>query len=265
MRIGENVAAFLKGEIAAGRLPENLGPIQSGVGSVGNAVLRSLQTGGFRGLSMFTEVMQDSALSLMEEGVFSAVSASAVSLEAETRKHFYRNIRDFRDRIVLRPQEISNHPELIRRLGVIALNTPIEADLYGNVNSTHLMGSRIMNGIGGSGDFARNARLSIFATESVAKDGRISYIVPMVSHVDHTEHDVQVIVTEQGVADLRWKTPRERAELLIENCAHPDYRPMLREYLARAEKVSAGKHTPHDLRTALSWHQRCLETGSMKE
>ncbi len=264
-RIGENVVAFLKGEIAAGRLPEKLGPIQSGVGSVGNAVLQSLRSGGFRGLSMFTEVMQDAALPMMEEGVFSAVSASAVSLEAETRKHFYRNILDFRERIVLRPQEISNHPELIRRLGVIALNTPIEADLYGNVNSTHLMGSRIMNGIGGSGDFARNARLSIFATESVAKDGRISCIVPMVSHVDHTEHDVQVIVTEQGVADLRWKTPRERAELLIENCAHPDYRPMLREYLARAEKAAAGKHTPHDLRTALSWHQRYLETGSMKE
>jgi succinyl-CoA:acetate CoA-transferase len=98
---------------------------------------------------------------------------------------------------MLRPQEISNHPELIRRMGLISMNALIEADMYGNVNSTHVMGSSIMNGIGGSGDFARNAYLSIFMTPSTAKDGKISCIVPMVSHVDHTEHDVQVIVTEQ--------------------------------------------------------------------
>ena len=264
-QVGDNVVRFLRGEVAAGRLPETLGPIQSGVGSVGNAVLQSLSAGGFRGLTMYTEVMQDAALRLIEQGVFDRVSASAVSLEAETRRHFYAHIDEFRDKIVLRPQEISNHPEVIRRLGVIALNTPIEADIYGNVNSTHIMGSQIMNGIGGSGDFTRNARVSIFATESTARGGRISCIVPMVSHVDHTEHDVQVVVTEQGVADLRWKTPRERAELLIENCAHPDYRPLLRRYFARAQRVAPGQHTPHDLDAAFSWHRRYLETGSMKE
>ncbi len=263
-QIGENVVNFLKAEVEAGRLPEDLGPIQSGVGSVGNAVLQSLTAGGFRGLTMYTEVMQDSALKLLEQGVFSRVSASAVSLEEETRKHFYEHIAEFGDKIVIRPQEISNHPEVIRRLGVIALNTPIEVDIYGNVNSTHIMGTQIMNGVGGSGDFTRNARLNIFATESTAKDGLISCIVPMVSHVDHTEHDVQIVVTEQGVADLRWKTPVERAELLIEACAHPDYRTLLREYLYRAKQVSAGQHTPHDLREALSWHQRFLDTGSMK-
>ena len=152
----------------------------------------------------------------------------------------------------------------MRRLGVIALNTPIEADIYGNVNSTHIMGTKMMNGLGGSADFARNARISIFATESTAKNGLISCIVPMVSHVDQTEHDVQVVITEQGIADLRWKIPRERAELLIENCAHPDYRPMLRDYYKHALEVSEGKHTPHDLAEALSWHLRFMETGSMK-
>ena len=263
-RIGQNVVNFLKDEVAAGRLPEGLGPIQSGVGSVGNAVLQALNEGGFRGLEMYTEVMQDAALGLMDRGVFASVSASAVSLEEASRRRFYENLAAYHDRIVIRPQEISNHPEVIRRLGVIALNTPIELDIYGNVNSTHIMGSSVMNGIGGSGDFTRNARLSIFATESVAKGGTISCIVPMVSHVDHTEHDVHVIVTEQGVADLRWKTPRERAELLIENCAHPDYRPLLREYFEHAQKVSRGQHTPHDLTQALSWHQRFLETGSMR-
>ena len=132
------------------------------------------------------------------------------------------------------------------------------------MNSTHTMGTAIMNGIGGSGDFTRNARLSIFATASTAKNGTISCIVPMVSHVDHTEHDTQVVITEQGAADLRWKSPVERAELLIEPCAHPDYRPMLLDYLEHAKRTSKGLHTPHDLRLALSWHQRFLDTGSMK-
>lgn len=262
--IGENVVKFLKGEIAAGRLPENPGPIQSGVGSVGNAVLSSLAAGGFKGLSMYTEVMQDSAFSLIDQGVFEFASTSSVALAADNRKRFFEHIDAYRDKIIIRPNEVSNHPEVIRRLGVIALNTPIEVDIYGNVNSTHIMGTKMMNGLGGSGDFARNARISIFATESVAKNGLISCIVPMVSHVDQTEHDVAVIVTEQGIADLRWKTPNERVELIIEKCAHPDYRPMLRAYYEHALRVSSGKHTPHDLTQALSWHQRFLETGSMK-
>lgn len=224
-KIGENVIHFLEGEVEAGRLPENLGPIQSGVGSVGNSVLMSLADSGLSGLSMYTEVMQDSALELLKKGVFSCVSTCGVTLTAEARKYFFDHIRDFSGKIIFRSQEISNHPEVIRRLGVVAINTALEADIYGNVNSSHIMGSKIMNGIGGSGDFARNARVSIFTTESVAKNGSISCIVPMVSHVDHTEHDVQIIITEQGVADLRWKTPKERAELMIENCAHPAYRP----------------------------------------
>lgn len=263
-KLGENIVGFLKSEVNAGRLPEKLLPVQSGVGSIGNAVLQGLASSGFRGLSMYTEVMQDAAIGLIRSGVVDSVSASALSLEEGTRRDFYRDIDGFRERIVLRPQEISNHPAVIRRLGVIAINTPIELDIYGNVNSSHVMGSRIMNGIGGSGDFARNASVSIFATESTAKGGLISCLVPMVSHVDHTEHDVQVIVTEQGVADLRWKSPCERAELLIENCAHPSYRPLLRAYFEQAKRVACGQHTPHDLSAALSWHQRFLETGSMR-
>src|SRR5690625_5970183 len=76
----------------------------------------------------------------------------------------------------------------------------------------------MMNGIGGSGDFARNARLAIFVTKSLAKGGDISSIVPFVTHVDHTEHDVDVIVTEQGYADIRGLAPVQRAEKIIENC-----------------------------------------------
>jgi succinyl-CoA:acetate CoA-transferase len=171
---------------------------------------------------------------------------------------------NYRERIVLRPQEISNHPEIIRRLGVIAMNGMIEADIYGNVNSTHVMGSRIQNGIGGSGDFARNGYLSIFMAPSSAKKGTISTIVPMVSHVDHTEHDVQVLVTEHGLADLRGLSPRQRAHLIIEKCAGPEYKPLLVDYLSRSEGLSYGKHTPHLMTESLGWHNRYLRTGDMR-
>jgi len=173
------------------------------------------------------------------------------------------HIGEYRDRIVLRAQEISNHPGIIRRLGVIAMNGMIEADIYGNVNSTHIMGSSIMNGIGGSGDFARNGFMSIFMAPSTARNGTISTIVPMVSHVDHTEHDVSVVVTEQGLADLRGLSPTQRAKLIIETCSHPDYRPALRDYFNRALQLSKGKHTPHILTESLSWHSRFLRNGHM--
>lgn len=259
--IAENIIDFLKAEVDAGRQPKELRPIQSGVGNVANAVLTGLGQ-GFKGLSMYTEVLQDGAFRLIENGVIRQASTTALSLSKGCFDTLCANTGFFRDRIVIRPQEISNHPEVIRRLQLISLNTPIEVDIYGNVNSTHIMGSRMMNGIGGSGDFARNAGLTVFATGSRAKGGSISCIVPMVSHVDHTEHDVDVIVTEMGVADLRWKTPRERAELIIEKCAHPDYRPMLREYFEEA-CTTAGGQTPHILSKALSWHERFLRTGSM--
>ncbi len=262
-QIGGNIVAFLKREVQEGRLPPTLGPIQSGVGAVANAVLRSLGPSGFHDLEMYTETCQDSGLELLESGVFRTVSTSSLSLSEAAQQRLYERMNWYRGRVVLRSQEITNHPEVIRRLGLISMNTPVEADIYGNVNSTHILGGAIINGIGGSGDFARNARLNIFATESVTKGGKISRIVPMVSHVDHTEHDTQIIVTEQGVADLRWKTPVERAEALIENCAHPSYRPMLREYLERAKRNSHGQHTPVDLAEALSWHRRLASTGSM--
>jgi succinyl-CoA:acetate CoA-transferase len=201
---------------------------------------------------------------LLKSGKVTSASATAFSLSPETLNEVNADMASYRERIVLRPQEISNHPEIIRRLGVIAMNGMIEADIYGNVNSTHVMGSRIQNGIGGSGDFARNGYLSIFMAPSMAQKGTISTIVPMVSHVDHTEHDVQVIVTEQGLADLRGLSPRQRAKLIIEKCSSADYKSLLLDYLARAERLSFGKHTPHLLTESLGWHNRYLRCGHMR-
>jgi succinyl-CoA:acetate CoA-transferase len=263
-RIAEHILDFLAHEVKKGRMPENLLPIQSGVGNIANAVLSGLKEGQFENLSSYTEVIQDGMLDLMLSGKMVTASATAFSLSTEQTDYLNRNMRDFHDRIILRPQEISNHPEVIRRLGCLAMNGMIEADIYGNVNSTHVMGTRIQNGIGGSGDFARNAYISFFMTPSTAKRGAISCIVPMVSHVDHTEHDVQVVVTEQGLADLRGLSPKQRAQQIIENCAHPDFRPALREYFRRAVAESHGKQTPHILYEAFAWHSRFLKTGSMQ-
>ena len=263
-RIAEQIIEFFEHEVKHGRLPENLLPLQSGVGNVANAVLAGLQHSRFENITGFTEVLQDGMLDLLLSGKMASASATALSFSPDALQRFNDNIDFLRDKIILRAQEITNSPELIRRLGVIGMNAMIEADIYGNVNSTHIMGTRMMNGIGGSGDFARNAYYSFFVSPSVAKDGAISCIVPMVSHHDHTEHDVMFIVTEQGMADLRGKSPRQRARLIIDHCAHPDYREMLRDYYERAERSGGGLHTPHLLNEALSWHQRFVETGNMR-
>ncbi|MFF8991275.1 acetyl-CoA hydrolase/transferase family protein [Streptomyces sp. NPDC014983] len=263
-RIAEHVLDFLAHEVERGRLPENLLPLQSGVGNVANAVLAGLGEGPFENLTAYTEVIQDGMLHLIDTGKLVGVSATAFSLSPEAAEQFNARAGEYRDKIVLRPQEISNHPEVVRRLGCLAMNGMIEADIYGNVNSTHVMGSRVQNGIGGSGDFARNGLISFFLSPSRAKQGAISAIVPMVSHVDHTEHDVDVIVTEQGLADLRGLSPKQRARRIIDHCAHPDFRPALQDYYDRALHSSYGRHTPHLLEESLSWHTRFMRTGSMR-
>ncbi|MBW6418651.1 acetyl-CoA hydrolase/transferase family protein [Celeribacter sp. PS-C1] len=262
--IAGHLLEFLSHELKMGRMPKELLPLQSGVGNVTNAVLAGLLDSPFENMTAFTEVIQDGMLDMLDAGKLRMASATAFSLSPEAAERFNAEAHRYRDKLILRPQEISNHPELVRRLGCVAMNGLIEADIYGNVNSTHVMGSRIMNGIGGSGDFARNAFVSIFMTPSTAKGGAISAIVPMASHVDHINQDVQVIVTEQGLADLRGLDPKQKAELIIEKCAHPAYRDMLRDYYERAKKSSFGGHAPHDLREALSWHQRFIDTGTMK-
>ncbi|TBU96114.1 acetyl-CoA hydrolase/transferase family protein [Phytopseudomonas dryadis] len=259
--IADHLIDFFKGEVAAGRMGNNLGPLQAGIGSIANAVMCGLIESPFEGLTMYSEVLQDSTFDLFDAGKLSFASGSSITLSARRNADVFGNLEKYKSRLVLRPQEISNHPEVVRRLGIIGINTALEFDLYGNVNSTHVGGTRMMNGIGGSGDFARNAHLAIFVTKSIAKSGAISSVVPMVSHVDHTEHDVDILVTEQGLADLRGLAPRERARAIIDNCVHPDFRAALNDYFERA--CARGGHTPHILREAMEWHINLEETGRM--
>ena len=261
-RIGENVAAFLVSELRNGGLPASFLPLQSGVGNIANAVIGALGANpGIPPFMMYTEVIQDAVISLIKSGKCTFASGCSLTLSKEVGAEVIKDLEFFRSRVVLRPQEISNSPELVRRLGLITVNTAIEVDLFGNVNSTHVMGRDLMNAIGGSGDFTRNAQISIFTCPSMAKGGAISTIVPLVAHMDHSEHSVQVVVTEQGVADLRCKTPLERAHLIIDNCVNPEYREILRAYL----RLSAKGHVPQTLRTAFNMHCAFLEQGDMRK
>ena len=260
--IARHLIDFFEREVARGRMPKQLPPLQAGIGTIANAVLAGFVDSPFDNLTMYSEVLQDSTFDLMDAGKMTFASGSSITVSAKRAEQLFDNIEQYRDRLVLRPQEVSNHPEVIRRLGLIALNTALEVDIYGNVNSTHVGGTHMMNGIGGSGDFARNAFLAIFATKSIAKDGKISSVVPMVSHCDHNEHDVDIIVTEQGLADLRGLAPRERAEQIIENCVHPLYRDQLREYFRDAVETIGGQ-TPHRLERAFDMHVRLRDTGTM--
>ena len=255
---------FLNAEIKAGRMPKNLLPLQSGVGNVANAVMAGFVDSDLEDLTVYTEVIQDGMLDLIDAGKLNFASGTAFSPSPAGMERFYKDVEKYKKYLLLRPQEISNSPEVVHRLGVIAMNTALEVDIYGNVNSTHVTGTKMMNGIGGSGDFARNAFLTIFYTPSVAKNGAISSVVPMCSHVDHTEHDVDVIITEQGIADLRGLAPRARALEIINNCVHPDYKPVLLDYYNRAVEATKHAHTPHIIKEALSFHEKFIETKSMK-
>lgn len=261
--IAKHLLAFFENEVQLGRLTDRLLPLQAGIGKVANAVLMGFKDSNFYDLTMFSEVLQDSTFDLIDSGKLSFASASSITVSQECYERVLGNLSKYKEKFVLRPQNISNTPGLIRRLGVIAINTAIEFDIYGNVNSTHIGGTKIMNGIGGSGDFARNAYLSIFVTQAASKGNNISHVLPMVSHTDHTEHDVDILVTDVGLADLRGLAPRERAQKIIDNCVHPDYREELQSYFDRA--CERGGHTPHLLEESFSWHLRFSETGSMKK
>lgn len=261
-QIGQNMADFLVWNMQMGYIFKNKLTLQSGVGSGANAVLGALGScPEVPNFNIYTEVLQEEPLRLIREGRVVAASTGALTISSEHLKDLYANINEFRGRLLLRPSEISNCPEIIARLGICSMNTAIEVDIYGHVNSTKIGGSMMMNGVGGSADFTCNAMLSTFTCSSTTKNGCISSIVPFCSHVDHTEHYVDAIITEYGVADLRNKCATEKAEALIA-IAHPDYRPLLRDYMQLA--MQRGGHTPHILPAAFAMHDTYRCKGDMR-
>lgn len=269
--IAAHIIDFFKFEVKQGRLPANLLPIQSGGGIIANAVLQGLLESSFTNLNAWTEVVQDGFLDLIDAGKLDFISACGYALTDEGLQRFFANKERYAKRSVLRQATISNHPEMIRRLGLICMNTPVEFDIYAHVNSTMVNGSSMLNGIGGSGDFMRNGYLSIMHTPSTMRTktdiNGISCVLPMVTHVDHTEHDMNVLVTEQGLADLRGLTPTERAQRIIDKCVHPDYKPILQEYFDRSTRECLSRtaaHEPHMLHKVFNMQRNLSEKGTMK-
>ncbi|CZT23795.1 acetyl-coA hydrolase Ach1 [Ramularia collo-cygni] len=271
--IARNLIEFLKHEVQHGRLPENLLPLQSGIGNIANAVVGGLSGGeaNFKNLKVWTEVLQDTFLDLFDSGNLDFATATSIRFSPEGFARFYERWEEYTPKLLLRSQAVSNSPEIIRRLGVIAMNTPVEVDIYAHANSTCVMGSRMLNGLGGSADFLRSAKYSIMHTPSTrptkSDPTGVSCIVPMCTHVDQTEHDLDVVVTEQGFADVRGMAPRERAREIIKKCAHPDYVPILQDYFDKAEFECLRKgwgHQPQNLWHAFDMHKHLNEMGTMK-
>lgn len=112
--------------------------------------------------------------------------------------------------------------------------------------------------------FATHVDQSAFALppSPCSRPARLNALAPLAA-----EHDLDVIVTDQGLADVRGLSPRQRAPIIIKQCAHPDYRDQLLEYHERALheclKKGAG-HEPHMLRNAFKMHLNLEEKGTMK-
>jgi len=269
-RIAGHLIEFLEHEVRFGRLPPNLLPLQSGIGNIANAVIGGLEHSNFKNLKVWTEVIQDTFLDLFDSGRLDFATATSVRFSPTGFDRFYRNWESYKDKLLLRSQQVSNSPEIIRRLGVIGMNTPVEVDIYAHANSTCVMGSRMLNGLGGSADFLRSSKYSIMHTPSTRPSKTdphgVSCIVPMCTHVDQTEHDLDVIVTENGLADVRGLSPRERARVIIDKCAHDVYKPILKGYFEKAESECLRKgmgHEPHMLFNTFDMHKALQEEGSM--
>lgn len=258
--IAGHVVEFIHRELTSGRLPADFLPLQSGVGNIANGVMQGIGANPeIPDFLMYSEVLQSAPFEMLLSGRLQGASTCALTLLPDQMDVLLDAAGELSSRLVLRPQEISNNAAAVRQLGVIAMNTALEVDIYGHVNSTHVSGTKMMNGIGGSGDFARNAYLSIFLCPSAVKGGRISTITPMCSHVDHNEHTVHAIVTEQGYADLRGLAPPQRAQRIIDYCAHPAYR----DYLHRYYRNAGSGHISHNLSRCFELHENLRRYGWM--
>jgi len=268
--VGAPFIEFLKHEIKMGRLPEGLQPLQFGGGHISNAVAVGLMK-EFKSIDVWTEVVTDGFLDAIDAGKVGAISCTGVCFTTAGMMRMIDDFDKYTKQITIRQASVSNGAEMVRRLGLIAVNTPLEIDMYGHVNSTLINGSKMVNGVGGSGDFMRNAFLSIMLTPSTVATKvdptGITRVLPMLAHVDHTEHEMHIIGTEQGIADLRGLIPREKARLIINNCAHPDYRPLLEDYFDRAMhecKAKGAMHQPQMLQRAFKMQKNLEDHGTMK-
>ncbi len=260
--ITDNLLNFLEQEVAQGRLPEDLLPIQSGLGNLANGIIHGFKQSNFNNLEFYCGILQEAVLDLIDSGKARGASGSGFTPTNHAMRRIIEDPAFYRKNMVIRPVDVSNNAEIINRLGIIALNHGLEVDIYGNTNTSHIMGNKVVNGIGGGTEFAHNASLSVMLLPATGKDKDISAIVPMASHIDIIEHHVDILITDIGIADLRGKDPVEKAKTIIDHCADPLYRQPLKNYLHKAIKVNGG-HQPHILEEGYNWHLKMIKEGRM--
>ncbi|ERF72283.1 hypothetical protein EPUS_02170 [Endocarpon pusillum Z07020] len=252
-----NLTDFLEHEVNHGRLPKSLLPIQSGIDNIANAV-----------------VLQDSFLDLFDSGNLDFATATTIRFSPDGFKRFYDGWERYFDKLLLRSQQVSNSPEIICRLGVIGMNTPVEVDIYAHANSTCVMGLRMLNRLWGSADFLRSARYSIMHTPSIRPTKKdptgVSCIVPMCTHIDQTEHDLDVVVTEQvhsptapsATIIARTRDHQEDSTSGLQTNLATLTEPNLVFYRHCLKR--AWGHEPHRLWQTLKMHKKLDEKGTMK-
>lgn len=259
--IAKHLFEFLEAEF--GYLNGKLPPIQTGFGNIANAIADAFARSDFQDLEFFCGGITEPVMELLASGKAASLSTGGLGMSPRVIE-LLESIPDVQKHLVIRNGDITNNAEIIGRLGLIALNTGIEMDIYGNVNSSHIAGSRVVNGIGGGANFAQNSGLSVVVMPSISKGGAISNIVPMVSHQDINEHDVDIVVTENGFADLRGLDDNERADAVITNCASELYRSQLNRYLTDAREKCGGHH-PQLPGQAFEWYTRLRNEKTMLE
>jgi len=257
-KIVKNLFSFLCKEYKNSILP----PVQLGFGTLADAIAHGFKNSCFSNVQFYCGGITDPVLELLYEGIATEISTGGIGLTDKTIE-MLKNIDNLEQKIVIRNGDISNSAEIINRLSLISINTGIEIDIYGNVNSSHIYGSKVVNGIGGGAGFAQNAGLSVIVMPSTTNNGNISGIVPMVFHQDISEHDVDVIITDQGIADIRGLDDRSRAELIINECSSEIYKPLLKSYYTKA--CLNGGHHPQDPVEAYKWYERLKNQKTMKE
>ncbi|MDZ5460385.1 acetyl-CoA hydrolase/transferase family protein [Azohydromonas lata] len=220
--------------------------LQVGYGAIPDAVVMQLRHK--RDLGVHTEMMGDGLLSLIECGAVTnrrknylhgkSIATFALG-SAKLYRYMHRN-----PGFEMHPVDFTNDPWLAGRNDkLISVNATLQIDLFGQCGSESL-GATPYSGTGGQSDFVRAANRSeggksFIVLPSTAKDGAVSRIVPTLDAgtvVTTSKNDVNYVVSEYGVAQLRGKSMRERARALI-SIAHPDFRPALEEQAARLRLV----------------------------
>ncbi len=218
-------------------LVEDGSTLQLGIGSIPDAVLKFL--GGKKDLGIHSEMFSDGVVDLYEKGVITGAcktldKGKMVAAFLMGSKRLY-DFADNNPAVMMLPVDYVNNPSIIAQNSkVVSINSCLQVDFNGQVNSESI-GIHQFSGIGGQLDYVRGASMcpdgkSVLAMPSTAKHGEVSRILPVLPEgttVTTTRTDIQYIVTEYGIANLRGKTLRERARLLI-NIAHPTFRGELR-------------------------------------